>query len=333
MLKEDRNISNNGAQFPNYGWAFFITGSPGSGKNYIYNNLLPIHGKVFDLDEVVDNITKLRSDKRAKEENKKNVTTGIIQDVRRQARKDGGQKIQKNVELFLANNKQLDNIIMLCTGHGPDKDEETSSLQNLIYMAKEKGYKICVIHVAANASVALKRNISRGEKTITMPNGKIKKDPYARTVPDSGFHSKTNSTNTYMPKFLKTSLSNNVDMAYIILSSGENLNDEFGDQINNVIKLEKAPNGDGFIFPKTNAYKPKNKYVNSYDELEKFLGPKEKNTKFNPRFYEPETYLSIQDIKKGKQGKDGTYLRQTEPITESQLRKIIKETILEYLRK
>lgn len=300
QILEDRSISNNNMQFPNQGWAFFVVGGPGSGKNYFAQNVLPIYGKTFDFDDVVEKIAKLR----AKKLQKKEPTQKMKKDIRKN---DAGRVINYLEDLFLKHNKQRDNVIFYCCGEGPKKNED-STLQILLNKAKTSGYKICFIYIAANRSVALKRNISRD-----------------RTVPDGGFHSRYNSANSFLPSFLNSSQSNIVDMAYIVLSSGDNLNDEYGDRSNNVIKLKKTNNG--FIFPTQNPQKPQNKYVNSYDDLTNFLGPKEKN----PGFFKPETYLSISDIKKGANGKtiDGkqTYLK------ESQLRNIIKEIILEYLRK
>lgn len=304
LLNEDRTISNNGMEFPKYGWAFFIVGSPGSGKNFFYENKLPIQGKVFDFDEVIDKLAKLRASKYTNQTNKKAPLSKFKRDIRKN---DASDFIEKSERLFFDNNKQRDNVIMFVVGKPPKRGETTSTLENVMMMTKEYGYKICLIYVAANRSVALKRNIARD-----------------RTLPDNGFHSRTNSINSYIPQFLNSESSKIADMAYIILSSGSNLNDEFGDN-NNVIKLEKTNNG--FVFPKTNKYKPSNKYVNSYEDLQSFLGPKEKKPSFKP-----ETYISISDIKNGKTGKDGTYLRESR-ITESQLRNIIKETILEYLRK
>ena len=54
LLLEDKTVTFNGQVNPNYGWAVFICGAPGSGKSTVSKNHIPIQGKVISSDHFRD---------------------------------------------------------------------------------------------------------------------------------------------------------------------------------------------------------------------------------------------------------------------------------------
>lgn len=306
LINEDRTISINGSAFPRSGWAFIILGGPGSGKNYILNNQLPIDGKVFDIDKVVEQCVNAYI--KNEYENDTMPTKAKLNNVVKTCRSEIAPQIINSMRRLFFNKQNrttLDNVIFLNCGNKKNND----LVGDIISQVKEFGYKVCIIFVAANRSVALNRNLQRG-----------------RTVDDKGFHSRSTRANNFINDFLTKNSYPEVDIAYLILSSGPNLNVSNDD--NNVIKLEKT--GNGFRLPNNNEMKPNNQFVQTVGDLNKFLGRKEtfRDSEGKQR-RDPQVYLNAREIRKNNMepNKDGTYLR------EMALRRKIKSMVIETLKK
>lgn len=271
MLEEGIGVG----QFPKEGYCLIIAGSPGSGKSYLRDHSIPIYGKSFDLDAYREkyekyllNVKKMRKTTTTKNGEK-------ILGAKDKAAEDAPSIITKSKNMFFndTNRRVKDNVIFDVSG-GKKQKEPMSLIDEIINMVKPLGYKIGVIWVVTNRSVAMQRNLQR-----------------SRTIGDQGFHNKTNQANKHMPKFLtgieKGSLSRFVDDAWIVFNSGRNLNDK---EVPKTIHLDKTENG--FNIPEE-----------MMNYLNDFLGPNEKK----PSLY-PQTYLSNSEIKKNNPSGD-TYLR------------------------
>lgn len=51
-LTEDRTVKFGGESFPKFGWCVIMCGGPGSGKSAVYDNIVSIDAKKYDVDEV-----------------------------------------------------------------------------------------------------------------------------------------------------------------------------------------------------------------------------------------------------------------------------------------
>lgn len=227
-------------QFPKYGYCLILAGSPGSGKSFLLSNEIPIQGKVFDIDDFREKLTKMKGE---------NVET-----------KDAAILLRKSENAFLKAQGNIKNNIIFDICGRPEQRGKWSLFEEIVQMVKPLGYKIGVIWVAANRSVALKRNVSR-----------------KRTLPDKSIHQRTNQVNKFVPEFLSSNRANGIDEAWIVFSSGKNLTDT---EIPKTISLEKTENGFN-LTPEMKEY------------LSDFLGPKEKSNSWTPV-----TYLSNSEIKK-----------------------------------
>ena len=271
MLEEGIGVG----QFPREGYCLIIAGAPGSGKSYLRDNAIPIYGKSFDLDAYREkyerfllNVKKMRKTTTKKDGEK-------ILGAKDKAAEDAPSIITKAKNMFFGNTNRnfKDNVIFDVSG-GKKAKEPMSLIDEIINMVKPLGYKIGVIWVVTNRSVAMQRNLDR-----------------SRTIGDQGFHNKTNQANKHMPKFLtgedSGSLASMVDDAWIVFNSGKNLKDP---NKPNTIHLNKT--GKGFDIPSD---------MMTY--ITDFLGPNEKK----PSLY-PQTYLSNSEIKKNRPDGD-TFLR------------------------
>lgn len=251
-------------EFPREGYCLIILGSPGSGKSYLRDTKIPIYGKIFDFDEVRDKyMNYLIKKKGLKKDEAKKVAT-----------KSAGPFVKQMEQNLLKNQTNIkNNIIVDAGGQAPKRGEKTSLVNEIIGLVKPFGYKIGVIWVATNRSVAMQRNSNR-----------------SRVLPDNSFHKRSNSINGYVPEFLKgsgDSLARHVDDAWIVFNSGPNLKDS---NIPPTIHLTK--NGNGFNIPD-----------DLMSDLQSFVGPMEKNPS-----YTPTTYLSRAEFRK-IEDTPNTYLR------------------------
>lgn len=262
--------------FPNNGYCLILAGGPGSGKSYLLNNKIPINGKIFDIDILKEKLKRLHKLHNTKLDNK---NIPLI--------------LRKQEELFLKNQINVKNNIIFDICGRPEQRGKWSLIEEIISMVKPLGYKIGLIWVISNRSVALDRNINR-----------------ERVLPDKYFHSRNNQVKNFLPKFLSSEKANNIDDAWVVFNSGKNLHTS---DIPQTIHLEK--NSTGFNL------KNKEGFINN------FLGPSEKSNNFTPQ-----TYYSAKEIK-NLDNKPETYVRHNinETIDESFSDKIYHFTTYENL--
>jgi hypothetical protein len=272
----------------------------------VLNNQLPIDGKVFDIDKVVEQ--GVNAYRKIEYGDSNFFSKTKLNNFAKVYRKQIAPQIMNSMRRLFFNKEvrtTLDNVIFLNCGNKND-----TLVHGIISQAKEFGYKICIIFVAANRSVALGRNLQR-----------------SRVVADKAFHSRCERAANFINEFLTKNTYPEVDTAYLILSSGPNLNVANDD--NNVIKLEKTENG--FILPiNNNKMKPNNQFIQTIDDLKGFLGKKETFKDLNGKEkMSPQTYLSAAEIRRNNMqpNSDGTYLR------EMALRRKIKSMVIESLKK
>ena len=260
-------------RFPQYGYCLIMAGGSGSGKSTLLSTDLDIQGKFFDVDSFRDDIEHLR-----KEKGNFNADS-----FKKWKSKESKAINDNNIDIFLKSQTNvLNNIIIDTTASDKKKTEE------LIKKIKSYGYKIGLLWVATNRSVALQRNIKRG----STPN---KYGYKGRQVPDSGLHTAHNGALTNIPKYLTGPMSSYIDEAWITFTSGSSLKDN---DIPKTIRLNKTDKG-FIITPETQKL------------LDIILGKKEAYTGNKGK---TQTYLSSPEIKKmmanGEEPND--YLRQIE---------------------
>ena len=303
---EVKSVTTNNHYFENYGWCFIVVGSLGSGKSYFIKNKLLGNGKIFDIDALRERYKKYLRLNGQKLPNFKDLQ--VI----------SGQKIQKSEKIFLnSQGENKGNIIFDLAGR-PGKRGEASQLEQIVRLVKPFGYKIAVIWVVTNRSVAMKRNIERGlsrERAV---------------IPDKSFHQRTNQTNKFMPNFMQSEIVGiYADLAYIVFSSSDSLKDMTNfEKQNCVYQLKKE--GNRFIIG-----------PHLMDNITKVLGPKETSNKFTPETYK--TNAEVKSIlRKGetpinylKNSSNEIYENKNKRIVinEQKLIKLINETIKKVLRK
>ena len=231
-------------KFPKYGYCLIMAGGPGSGKSTLLKNELQIDGKVFSIDDFTEKYKKLP-----------NVTKNDLE------RKNISPKFIETQKTFLsAQGNVKNNVIFDICGAGKGRGQVWSTIEDVIALVQPYGYKIGIIWVVTNRSVAMKRNIQRD-----------------RTVSDAPFHQKTNKANAFLPFFLTNARANVIDDAWVVFSSGSNINDN---EIPKTVRLEKTESG--FDIPN-----------DLMQQIQNVLGPQEQET-----FKKPVTYLSNSEVKK-----------------------------------
>ena len=260
-------------KFPKYGYCLIMAGGSGSGKSTLLSTDLNIQGKFFDVDSFRDDIEHLRKTK----------GTFNADSFKKWKTKDSKTLNDKNIDVFLKSQTNVLNNIIIDTTASDKKKTEA-----LIEKIKSYGYKIGLLWVASNRSVALQRNIKRGE-------GVNKYGYKGRQVPDSGLHSAHNGALTNIPKYLTGPISSLIDEAWITFTSGSSLKDN---NIPKTIRLEKTDNG--FIITSE-----------IQELLDRILGQKEVYTGNRGK---TQTYLSSPEIKKimSNGEEPNNYLRQIE---------------------
>lgn len=270
-LQLDEGIGMN--EFPKYGYCLILAGQPGSGKSYVLQNQIPIDGKVFSLDDFREKYGKLIG--------KKNPDRNKAKEL-----------MFKAEDYFLNNQGNIKNNIIIDACGLPEKRGTWSIFEQIATMVKPLGYKIGVIWVATNRSVAMQRNINR-----------------TRTLDNNAFHDRANKVNKFVPDFLSSSRANDIDEAWIVFNSGKNLHDT---NIPKTISLEKTENG--FIIS---------------DELKQqlndFLGPQAKIVRRSPQ-----NYLTNAEVKQ-LQNIPKNFLKNENVIKESLSSKIYHFTTVSLL--
>lgn len=277
------------------GWCIILVGGPGSGKSYFIKNNLPIKGEVFDIDNYRQKYLEHIKDN--------------AEDYKRLSKRGGFKELQQLTIPYLQNcekeflethSSNESNVIFDIGGR---RNEDITSIIDLV---KPYGYKIGLCWVACNRSVAMQRNIERGNDKNS---GRI-------VIPDKPFHTRTNGVNKNVPLFLTSDLSNDISRAWIIFTSSSSLS-PMSDEENNesVIELNKTANG--FEYPDEVSSRVNN-----------VLGPKEKSNNFQPI-----TYLSQAEIKKGM-GNGNDFLRPSNiSLNSEDLEEMISESVKSILRK
>ena len=248
IKKVTKKVLNEYTIFPQYGYCLIIVGGPGSGKSYIRNTQIPINGKVFDLDDFTKKYKTINKGK---------------------DRKEIALHLKKSEDLFLHNQGNIKNNIIFDICGRPERNKP-SLIEEIISMVKPLGYKIGICWVVCNRSVAIKRNMERD-----------------RVLPDESLHRRHNQVLNFLPQFITSSKTKNVDDVWITFSSGKNLSDT---NYPKTVKLKKGE--DGFMLPD-------NILKTIYD----ISGPIEKIVK-----RQPTVYFNKSEIKKGK-GNNISYLR------------------------
>lgn len=276
----------------NNGWCIIVVGGPGSGKSYFINNMLPIKGEVFDIDNYRQRYLDYLKDSGAESYNRlskrsgfKELTVGAVDFIKK-----------AEIDFLKTHSSNNSNIIFDIVGR------KESDILDIIKLVKPFGYNIGICWTVCNRSVAIKRNIDRG---ASKENGR-------NIIPDKPFHKRTNGANKLIPSFLQGPSSSDVDAAWIVLTSSNSLAPMTDDEKSKcVLELEKSNGG----------------FKISSEDLEKIngiLGPAEKSNNFTP-----ETYLSNAEIKK-LQGDRKNFLREQTnivAISEDDIKQMVYECL------
>lgn len=186
IRKHLQEVLNEFKVFPQSGYCLILVGGPASGKTFLRNNIVPINGKLFDLDMFY---------KQYKQINKKI------------SRKDSGEKLKKVENMFLSNQNNVKNNIIFDICGRPERNK-SSLIEEIISMVKPLGYKIGICWVVCNRSVAIKRNMERD-----------------RVLPDDSLHRRHNQILKFLPQFITSNKCQDVDDVWISFSSSNNLVD------------------------------------------------------------------------------------------------------------
>lgn len=198
IVSENRVVTFGNKTYPKYGWCVFLGGGGGSGKGSAIKTLIPIDGKIINVDnwkEMYAAMNGIQYNSRDAEQ--------VNQIHHAISRKGWKQKYTNNVLNPLAHDKrQLPNIIFDMTARNPYQD-----VLGLAEEAQDLGYKTMLIWVVATRHEAIIRNLGRD-----------------RRIPDRVLHSAYNDLMVNMPKFLQGSYSGEcLDDAWIIFSSAPNI--------------------------------------------------------------------------------------------------------------
>lgn len=230
VLAEDKQVTfGRGITNPNYGWCVIMAGAAGSGKGFTIKNQIPIIGKTINVDDLKKLYNKMANnhiiDDREYDLSNSQDTYKLHKVI-----KDKGWKQKQMNSVMNSSNHPIDrlpNLIFDITG------KQLTDISDIITMAKPMGYKIMLVWVATNRSMAMFRNLKR-----------------ERVVPQDVFHTIHNQCNVFLPSFLKgneSDIVNDIDKAYIVFGSGTDVQqNEYSDSP--CFQLIKTSNG--FKFPK-----------------------------------------------------------------------------------
>lgn len=278
IVDENRVVTFGGQTYPKFGYCIFLAGNGGSGKGYVWRNLMPIDGKVINVDDFKKMYVDMHNGKiniNGKEETYDPHNPEHVKNVHYAVR-DKGWK-QKTIDNSFNNethiSSRLPNIIFDMVGKNPDE------IMDLCMDAQELGYNTMLVWVITTRHQALLRNLSRD-----------------RQIPDSVLHNAANELSDNMPRFLKSPLSvEYLDDAWLVFNSTETLdgNDLQGDDVKTAAVHLKATNGgfkmDNETEQRLNRYLGKNEinpdnpqtYMTSKEIADKYGKPKYKMNKSN----------------------------------------------------
>lgn len=263
LLDEGSYIAFGGQANPPYGWSVCLAGGPGSGKGFVGQEYMLLDFKSFDVDELKKKFNKAIKNPNSKFKkytdkdnydfsNSEDVSTlhGIVK------QQGWNDKIQSTV---LNNNNYLPNVVFDVTG-----DDVRKLIKNA-KTTKELGYNTALVWVVTNREEAMVRNVLRD-----------------RTVGDAIFHTKHNTINRELYKFITTNAGNYFDECWIVFNSnahaGGNSEEAKWLSTHRIIKLKKVGS----------AFKPTNK---EFVRIFMTLGEQEPNPE------NPEKYLDQQSTK------------------------------------
>lgn len=269
VVSENRVVTFGNKTYPNFGWCVFLGGSGGSGKGFALGKLIPINGKVIN----VDNWKKFYAKMNGMDYDSHNPEQ-VNQIHQAISSKKWKSKYTDNIfnSDVHTNKDRLPNVIFDMTAKNPYHD-----VLGLAEEAQDLGYKTMLIWVVATRHEAMIRNLQRD-----------------RRIPDRILHDTYNQLMDNMPKFLQGSYAGEcLDDAWIIFSSAPNIDrsDLQGEETKTVaVQLQRGQRG--FVIDK-----------DTMQRLIQYLGEKEVNPD------KPQTYLSSQEVadKYGTPNEKGGY--------------------------
>ena len=225
IIQENRVVTFNGTTYPNFGWTVILAGGASSGKGLVRRSLLPIDGKVVNVDDFKKHFARMRGldYDPSNPEHTNLVHTGV---------RNAGWKEKVTDNLLNPETHspdRLPNLIFDMTGRNPN-----NTVVDVAAQAKEAGYNVVLVWVIANRHEALLRNLQRD-----------------RRVPDKILHTAHNSLATEMPPFLKGKFAGRyLDDAWLVFNSTESIarsDLEGSEKKTAAVRLDRS--GTGFIIP------------------------------------------------------------------------------------
>ena len=269
ILSENRVVTFNGKTYPNNGWCVILSGGSGSGKGFVLSTLLPINGKIINVDTYKKYFVKMRNGiihgEKYDPKNTEHVSY-VHNKVRDGMWKDKMLDNLMNPQTHSKNN--LPNIIVDMTGRDPQY-----TVIEIVEQAKSVGYNTMLVWVVSNRHESIIRNLQR-----------------ERRVSDVILHKIHNSLLRDMPPFLDSAYATYyLDDAWIVFGSTEDIRKpDFDDEEKKKAVVRLTKTNSGFKMDEE-----------TKDRLYRYLGKLEKNP------YEPTTYVRSDNILQ-KYGKEVT---------------------------
>lgn len=276
ILDEGAYVTFGGQANPPYGWAVCLAGGPGSGKGFVKDTMFLLDFTSFDVDELKKKFNKAIKNPTSsfkKYTNKDNYDMSNPEDVSdlHNVVKQGGweDKIKKNV---LSDNHYLPNVVFDVTGDNINKLIKNAKT------TKELGYNTALVWVVTNREEAMVRNVLRD-----------------RTVGDAILHTKHNTINAELYKFITTNAGNYFDECWIVFNSnthaGGTTEEEEWLKEHRVIQLKKSGS----------AFKPTNR---EFVRIFMTLGEQEPNPENPERYVDVKTTKDIVNKRGGVSSKN-----------------------------
>ena len=227
-LNEMSYVTFGGKANPSYGWAVCLAGGPGSGKGFVKDNYFLLDFISFDVDKLKTDFNKAIKNPNSKFQKYATKTNydfskpEDVSDVHNIVKSNGWEdKIQKNV---LNNNNYLPNVVFDVTGDNPNKLIKNATT------TKALGYNTALVWVVANREEAMVRNALR-----------------SRNVSDYILHSKHNTINTELYKFITAQAGKYFDECWIVFNSNDHVGGTSEEakwlEKHRVIQLKKTGSG------------------------------------------------------------------------------------------
>ena len=278
FLEEGKYVTFGGQANPPYGWSVCLAGGPGSGKGFVKNTMFLLDFKSFDVDELKKKFNKAiknPSSSFKKYTDKDNYDMSNPEDVSdlHNVVKHGGweDKIKKNV---LSDNHYLPNVVFDVTGDNVNKLIKNAKI------TKELGYNTALVWVVTNREEAMVRNVLRD-----------------RTVSDTILHTKHNTINVELYKFITTEAGKYFDECWIVFNSNTHAGgtEEEADWLSKhrVIQLKKS----GTVFKPTNR---------EFVRIFMTLGEQEPNPENPEKYVDVKTTKNIINKRGGVSSKNST---------------------------